>query len=349
MAATFAAGEAAFIDRLGFDDESVPPWIMVPAEQDATKRVVVLKEGAGLTLQLRSAASSPKPSGILRFQEQTHSAGRGIVLEPVAPGTVFLDAKDPTGGVRASLEITVKARKTLKTAMFRMLDKAGRGPAKPVNAVEQQIGVANKLMVPQANVRIAAQFHRGFHLAFEMPTGVPTIIHPFARDLSWERNTTGPLSCVSSHPLGPFGECVLEDRVIPPMRGPADLEQMRRTQMWINIVALVDPSMDYTMFHFRVLDQHASEGGVAVGFTRALTPFKDNGVALNAVFLQDSALAGHVMAHELAHYLTSPFPKFLDKDGHSNKRGHLLQPTPGPDDIKIPKEQANIMNRSGVP
>ena len=348
MAASFAAGEAAEIDRLGFDDEATPPWIMVPAEQDAKKRVVVLKEGVGLTLQLRTAAGSLKPSGILRFQEQTHSAGRGIVLEPVAPGTVFLDAKDSTGRVRASLEITVKARKTLKTAMFRISDKANRRPGKPVSAVEEAIGILNKLMLPQANVRIAPWYHRGIQLPFEMPTGVPTVIHPFHRDPSWERNTTGPLSCVSSRPLGPFGYCVLEDRVIPPMRGPADLEQMRRTQMWINIAALVDPSMDYNMFHFKVLDQHASEGGV-VGFTRAFTPFKDNGVALNGVFLQDAALRGQVMAHELAHYLTSPFPKFLDKDGHSNKREHLLYGSPGQEGIKIPKEQANIMNRSGVP
>ena len=47
-------------------------------------------------------------------------------------------------------------------------------------------------------------------------------------------------------------------------------------------------------------------------------------------------------------YLTSPIPSFLGRDGYSSKRGHLLFRTPRPDDIKIPKEQANFMNRSGV-
>ena len=55
-----------------------------------------------------------------------------------------------------------------------------------------------------------------------------------------------------------------------------------------------------------------------------------------------------MIAHECSHFLTSPIPKFLDRDGHSSKRGHLLIRTPGPDDIKIPKAQVNFMNRSGV-
>src|SRR5260370_36354035 len=103
MATALAAGEAPGIAQLGFDDESVPPWIMVPAEPDAQKRVVVLKDGAGLALQLR-AAGSANPSAILRFQEQTHPSGRGIVLAPIAPGTVFLEAQDQTRGERAPVE-----------------------------------------------------------------------------------------------------------------------------------------------------------------------------------------------------------------------------------------------------
>jgi hypothetical protein len=350
MATAFAAGEAPGIAQLGFDDESVPPWIMVPAEPDAQKRVVVLKDGAGLALQLRPAAGSANPSGVLRFQEQTHPSGRGIVLAPIAPGTVFLDAKDQTGGVRASLEITVKAHKTLKTAMFRISDKVGRRPSRPVNDIEQQIVIANKLLVPQINVRIAPFFHRGLQMHFEMPTGMPTIYNPFRQANSWDRNTPGPLACVSSRPPGPFADCVLEDRLIPPMRGPEDLEAMRRTQMLINIVFFVDPSMDYNIFHVKVLDQHPGDSqGRLTGFTAGFTPNKVDGAAINACFVQDSALTGQTIAHELSHFLTSPKPAFLDKDGHSFKRGDLLFRTPGPLDIKIPKQQANLMNRSGVP
>ena len=145
----------------------------------------------------------------------------------------------------------------------------------------------------------------------------------------------------------PFGQCILEDRVIRPMRDPTDLEAIRRTQMLINIVRFVDPAMDYHIFHVRVLDQHVSEGR-AVGFTAGFTPNKVDGVAVNACFVQDSALTGQTIAHECSHFLTSPIPGFLDRDGHSSKRGHLLFRTPGPDGIKIPKAQANFMNRSGV-
>ena len=145
----------------------------------------------------------------------------------------------------------------------------------------------------------------------------------------------------------PFGQCILEDRVIRPMRDPTNLEAIRRTQMLINIVRFVDPAMDYHIFHVRVLDQHVSEGR-AVGFTAGFTPNKVDGVAVNACFVQDSALTGQTIAHECSHFLTSPIPGFLDRDGHSSKRGHLLFRTLGPDGIKIPKEQANFMNRSGV-
>ena len=117
--------------------------------------------------------------------------------------------------------------------------------------------------------------------------------------------------------------------------------------MLINIVRFVDSFMDYNIFHARVLDQHLGGGG-AVGFTAGFTPNKIDGAAINACFVQDSALTGQTIAHELCHFLTSPIPRFLDRNGHSRTRGHLLFATPGPQDIKIPKQQANFMNRSGV-
>lgn len=116
--------------------------------------------------------------------------------------------------------------------------------------------------------------------------------------------------------------------------------------MLINIVRIVDPGMDYHIFHARVPDQHVGEG--AVGFTAGFTPNKVDGVAVNACFVQDQALTGQTVGHECSHFLTSPIPGFLEQGGHSSKRGHLLFRTPGPDDIKIPKAQANFMNRSGV-
>ena len=70
-----------------------------------------------------------------------------------------------------------------------------------------------------------------------------------------------------------LADCVLEDRLIPPMRGPEDLDAMRRTQMLINIVFFVNRSMDYNIFHVKVLDQHPGDSqGRLTGFTAGFTP-----------------------------------------------------------------------------
>ena len=89
--------------------------------------------------------------------------------------------------------------------------------------------------------------------------------------------------------------------------------------MHVNILVNVDPTMDYTIIFVKVLDQHAAAGG-GVGFTNAFTPRKDNGVAINACFIQDSAATGMNLAHELGHYLLTPTPSFFRRDGHSSER-----------------------------
>ena len=346
MAASFAAEEATAVGRLGFDDSVVPPWIMVPMQG---KRLVVLKDGKDLSLGLRNAAS-----GVVTFQEQPHPQGRGVQLTPVAPGTVFLEARDAGGGVKAALEITVKRRKTLSTAFIGIFDKSGRSSTGGIGGAEHMVEVANKLYLPQANVELSHQASRGVALTFDMPTGMPTIFPPFVAAKSWDRNTPGPLPCISSRPPGRFGAggniplCILEDRLIPPLRSLDDLDAIRRTQMLINVVVHVEPNSDYNIFFVRSLDQHANAGGL-VGFTKGFTPLKLDGAAINACFIQDSAATGHTLAHELGHFLLSPTPAFMPRDGHSRGRDDLMSSTQGPTDIRIPKAQANFMNPSGVP
>lgn len=353
MAAAFIASEAKSTEQLGFDDAPTPPWVMVPMDG---KRLVVLKDGAGLTVQLRGSGGS-----IVQFQEMQHAKGRGFLLSSVNPGTAFLEAKNSSGAVQAALEITVKIRKTLSTCFIGVFDQSRRGPVTGLNNAAQILEICNKLYRPQVNLELSHRTSRGVALTFDMPTGVPTIYPPFAQLRNWDRNTPGPLSCVSSRPPASFGRpasgvpfCILEDKIVPPLRSAADLEAIRRTQMLINIVVHVDASADYNIFFVKVLDQHASSGGL-VGFTGAFTPQKVTGVAINACFIQDSVANGHTLAHELGHYLLSPSlfavppPSFLDRDGHSHVFGHLMFPHPGPLDIKIPKEQANLMNISGNP
>src|SRR5688500_17107892 len=117
--ATFIASESTDVKRLGFDDTATPPWVMVPMQG---RRVVVLKDGAGLSLALRAGGGQ-----FVGIQEQTHPSGRGVLLTSIAPGTTFLDAKDAGGGVRASVEVTVKQRKSLSTCFISISDSKGRG------------------------------------------------------------------------------------------------------------------------------------------------------------------------------------------------------------------------------
>jgi hypothetical protein len=346
MAAIFVAGESTAVQQLGFDDTAVPPWIMVPMQG---KRLVVLKDGRGLSLGLRMG----RP-GIINFQEQPHPQGRGILLTAVNPGTVILEAKDPGGGVRAALEITVKQRRTLTTCYVGISDNSGRMSTTGMASATHMLEVANKLYLPQANIELLHHASKGVALTFDMPTGMPTIFPPFAAPRSWDRNTPGPLACISSRPPGVFGRggniplCLLEERIIAPLRSADDLDAIRRTQMLINIVVHVDPGSDYNIFFVRALDQHGGAGGL-VGFTKGFTPLALNGIAINAVFIQDSAATGHVLAHELGHFLLSPNPGFMPPDGHSRGTNDLMRSTQGPTDIKIPKEQANFMNASGFP
>jgi len=350
VAATFVAGEATPIAQLGFDDEPTPPWVIVPANGS---RLVVLKDGTGLSIHLRTnPGTSAAP---VKFQEQGHTLGRGILLTGERAGTAFLEALDAANTARATLEITVKERKTLSVCFIGIFDKSHRGPGTGLKNAEQIVEVCNKLYRPQANLELSHKASKGVALTFDMPTGLPTIFPPFAASRSWDRNTPGPLTCISSRPPGSFGTpqsgipfCILEDRVIPPMRSADDLEALRRTQILINVVVHLDKKTDYSIFFVKVLDQHAGSGGL-VGFTGAFTPKTPNGVAINACFMQDSAATGHNLAHELGHFLLDPPAKPLDSDGHSHVRGHLMFPQPGPLDIKIPKSQANMMNKSGNP
>ena len=343
---TFIAGESTEVKRLGFDDAATPPWVMVPMQGS---RVVVLKDGGGLSLALRAGGAR-----FVTIQEQAHPAGRGVLLTSIAPGTTFLDVKDASGGIRASLEVTVKQRKSLSTCFISITDSKGRGSITGINNAQRLVDVVNILYLPQANIELVHQSSRGVGLTFEMPTGMPTIFPAFPALNSWDRNTSGPLACVSSRPPGIFGKdpntpfCILEDRLIKPMRSADDLEAIRRTQMLINVVIHVDPSADYNIFFVKALDQHAAAGGL-VGFTRGMTPLKLTGAAINACFIQDSAASAQVLAHEFGHFLLSPRPSFMPPDGHSTGRNDLMTASGGPNDLRIPRAQANFMNTSGSP
>ena len=115
-------------------------------------------------------------------------------------------------------------------------------------------------------------------------------------------------------------------------------------QVWCNIFGNVSPTSDYNIFLVDRLKQKDMRF-----FVRAFTPPNAKTVALNASVIPGVFAWGLILAHELGHFLLAPYPSFLglDADGHSAGQNDLMQVHPGPEDIKIPKEQANFMNLSG--
>ena len=335
MAARFTAGELTTVGRLGFDDATTPPWIMVPM---GGRRVVSLVDGAGLTLHLRKFWD-PDGKGVITFQEQSHVTGRGVALTPVSAGTVFLDAQDGTGRVVASLEITVKAKVTMSTFVHFVFDRGGRSPSVGLDQALHMIEVANKLYLPQANIELVKRDSGPVRLPFNLERGLPISTPAFNAPRSWFRHSPGPLPCIASREPGATG-CLPEESQGRLSAG--DFKAIRNYQIQCNVLSHVDPNSDYNMFFVSALEQDRLPS-----ITRAFTPSNLRQIEVNACFIPNAGAQGQVLAHEFGHYLLRPKPSFMGPDGHSNGRNDLMQEYPGPDDLKIPKQQANYMNPSG--
>jgi hypothetical protein len=331
MAATFATAGRTVEARLGFDNEVSPPWVMVPVDG---RKNVVLRGGNGLSLQLRTTWGT----GVVTFQEQSPDPvfGRLIELTAKSPGTAFLEARNATGQMQASLEITVKARMVLRTFVHFIFEKNGRSGAAGLEVAEHMIEVANKLYLPQANIELLRSGSGPCQLPFNLDKGMPIRLEEFNAPRSWLRNTPGPLPCIASRVPDQRG--CLPEEVQGPLKTPLDFDRIRKFQITSNILGHVNLTSDYNIFFVRFMDEPLVGG---------FTPSTLRGTSVNACIIPDSGTRGQVLAHELGHYLLRPGPSFLGPDGHSTVPGHLMLEDPGPDDIKIPKEQANYMNTSG--
>jgi hypothetical protein len=141
MAATFSPGDITQPGaNLGFD--SLAGWVMVPQGGTKNTKNVALKDGAGLALQLA-------PTGVAELSEtstQTSTqTGREILLTGKRSGTVRLEARDASGRAQATLEISVKRRRTVSTFFHFVFDKSGRSTRLGLSDALQMMDVVNKL------------------------------------------------------------------------------------------------------------------------------------------------------------------------------------------------------------
>ena len=320
------------IGTLGFDNAETPPWLMVP---EGGSKQVRLRDGSGLALRLRAKLGA----GILTFQESSSDPifGRTIEIQGRVPGTTFLEAINTSGQVQATLEINVKAKMVVTTAVFFVFEKNGRTCASGLSTAENMIDVANKLYRPQANIELQRIESGPMNVPFTMDSGMPVHLGEFNAPRSFLRNTPGPLPCIASRSPDSRGCLPEESRGV--LKTEQDFQGLRRYQMTCNILSRISQRAQYNVIFVRFLDEP---------LTRGFTPAKLNGIAVNACFIPDSATVGQVLGHELGHFLLRPNPSFLGPGGHSTTDGDLMVEHPGPNDIKIPKEQAIFMNPSGA-
>jgi hypothetical protein len=299
-------------------------------------KIVRLKEGDGLSLRPRKTVGTDVPT--IRETGSDPVFGRTISIEGRIPGTTVLEAVDSKGLVAASLEINVKAKITLKTTVFFVFELNGRTCRAGLNTAEHMIEVANKLYLPQANIELQKIDSGPIRLPFNMDNGLPVKREVFNAPAKFLRNTPGPLPCISSRPPDSRGCLPEESQGI--LKTQKDFENLRKYQILCNLLSNVKPSSDYHIFFVRFVDEPLTRG-----FTPS-RPVNESDIEVNACFIPDSGTTGQVLGHELGHFMLRPGPSFF-VNGHSPTPGDLMQEHPGPDDIKIPKDQAIFMNPSG--
>src|ERR1019366_3135004 len=234
--AMFTEGELVpLARRLGFDATAAPPWVMVQA---GSAKIVSLKDGSGLSLQLRSVWD-PSSSGAATFQEYAGINTRRIVLTAKGAGTVFLEAVDATGRTQATLEITVKEKMTLHVFSHFVFEKSGRMGSTGPDEARQMVEVANKLYLPQANIELVLDGSGPCRLPFDMDRGLPIHLPPFNAPRRWLRNTpAGPLPCIASRT--PDARGCLPEEVQGPLKTLEDFKALRKYQIICNIVGNID-------------------------------------------------------------------------------------------------------------
>lgn len=325
MAATFSPGDATqTAGRFGFD--SLASWAMVP--EGGTKKVI-LTGGAGLALR-------PTTAGVVALSETSTTAGREIVITGSRLGTVRLEAQDSSGRAQATLEISVKRRRTISTFIHFVFDRSNRSTQLGLSDAVQMMDVVNKLLLPQANVMLSRRDSGGVNLPYEMERGLLLTANPYKAlksNQSWQRKIAGPLPCISRQPLGPAG-CMPE--TVQGNLTQAEFDDIRSFNMIAGILTHLDPSSNYNLFFVSRFDEPPG------AFTGAFSPTDPNGTILNACIVH-AGVRGQGLAHELCHFLLNG-ATFLDSSGHSRGVNDLMKASPGQFDIFIPKNQANFIN-----
>lgn len=133
----------------GFDGAVTPPWQMVPVNGN---RTVILKNAANLTVVSRNPAIATVEDVPKCFVH----GGRELLIRGKLKGQTFIDVKNGSQ-VLASLEISVKNKKSLKVTFNFVEDKAGNKTNRQISSVEGWVKGANEILFKQANVQVIKQ------------------------------------------------------------------------------------------------------------------------------------------------------------------------------------------------
>jgi hypothetical protein len=147
MAATFTN----ITSNNGFDSSVNPPWQMVP---EGGIRTIYLIDGAGLVVTSNKplrASVLEVPVGITPLLN-----ARQFIVMGLAKGGAMITAGPAGGAATASLEVTVKGLKRVRTTFHLVKDSATppHSTRRTRADVDTLLTFANRILVAQSNVRI---------------------------------------------------------------------------------------------------------------------------------------------------------------------------------------------------
>lgn len=317
----FARAEA----NQGFDRDARPPWQMIP---ELGHRLVYL-QGEGTPLSDFSFRAYPPDLVTVEYEpyDARGDLKRGILLVGRQAGTGYLLASQRTNPIcTARLDIAVKTQKTV-TVYFQFvadnvnLDKRKTGASttrRSIDHIEDILAAANRILTPQANVKLHEAGRKHLLLAEDLGPSVQ-VSRALDNLPTWDERE---LLFRHAHKTADFNVFFVRD-LQRPGSGRHDLDGVT-----------VTVRRDTTI---------ASLAGNAPVY-RANCIIEDR---LGSWQSMDAALTGRVLAHEVGHFLMFNDTNPTDAHhyhGQQRPSSHLMNGDARSRGLYIPKDDANRMN-----
>jgi hypothetical protein len=274
-----------------------------------------LEDAAGLTTLNFSSSSDPLVQIVDQFPGPS-APFRQVQIRGLKEGTTIIEAGDRKG-VKARLEVAVKALKVIRVAFYSVSDTAGHRSTRPMSDVAAIVEGSNKRYFPQANIWLQAASSRALKINYNLGNRLD-----WAERRMFRRLPPGPLRYGLYRPGGPG-----------PLLWPGEDDASARLRV---LLREGDPYADFHVYFVW-----------KIGSDRNVVAFQQD---KNCVIQDFTGLPVYLaFAHELGHYLLGEdfFAAQNPKDPyHSPRILDLIFASEQLQSVRISKDQANKMNPS---